>query len=64
MNLHLGAVPMLAPESSHDRIGAADIAVSIVMPCLNEATSLAHCIAKAREALDRNGKAYGLKAVG
>ena len=31
--------------------------ISIVMPCLNEAETLARCIAKAREALDRTGVA-------
>lgn len=35
--------------------------VSIVMPCLNEAQSLAHCIANAREALARIEQTYGLK---
>lgn len=34
--------------------------VSIVMPCLNEAESLAHCIANARQALDRIARQYGL----
>ena len=36
------------------------IAVSIVMPCLDEAQSLAHCIDNAREALDRIAERYGL----
>ena len=36
------------------------IAVSIVMPCLNETQSLAHCIANARDALTRIEAAYGL----
>lgn len=36
------------------------IAVSIVMPCLNEVQSLAHCIANAREALARIAADYGL----
>lgn len=34
--------------------------VSIVMPCLNEAASLAHCIANARAALDKIHDLYGL----
>jgi glycosyltransferase involved in cell wall biosynthesis len=34
--------------------------VSIVMPCLNESKSLAHCIANAQEALARMAKRYGL----
>jgi hypothetical protein len=34
--------------------------VSIVMPCLNEAQSLPHCIANAREALDQVEQRYGL----
>lgn len=37
------------------------LAVSIVMPCLNEAQSLAHCIANAREALTRIEQSYGLR---
>ena len=43
-----------------DGSAAPDLAVSIVMPCLNEAQSLAHCIANAREALARIEAAYGL----
>lgn len=38
----------------------AELAVSIVMPCLNEVQSLPHCIANAREALDRIFDRYGL----
>jgi hypothetical protein len=34
--------------------------VTIVMPCLNESISLPHCIANAREALDRIADRYGL----
>ncbi|MEQ1510702.1 MAG: glycosyltransferase family 2 protein [Sphingopyxis sp.] len=34
--------------------------VSIVMPCLNETQSLAHCINNAREALNRIERDYGL----
>src|SRR5260370_35401838 len=33
----------------------ATVEVSIVMPCLNEAETLAACIAKAREAIDTGG---------
>lgn len=39
---------------------AAAIDVSIVMPCLNEAQSLRHCIANARLALDLIVEKYGL----
>jgi glycosyltransferase involved in cell wall biosynthesis/putative flippase GtrA len=35
-------------------------AVSIVMPCLNEVQSLAHCIANATEALARIARVHGL----
>lgn len=35
--------------------GAEEIEVSIVMPCLNEADTLASCVAKARRALDASG---------
>jgi glycosyltransferase involved in cell wall biosynthesis len=38
----------------------AELAVSIVMPCLNEAQSLPHCIENAREALARIAEVYGL----
>lgn len=37
----------------------AELAVSIVMPCLNEAQCLPHCIANAREALDRIERELG-----
>lgn len=40
-----------------DRAGTVD--VSIVMPCLNEATSLPHCIRNAHEALEQMALAYG-----
>ncbi|MFC3172993.1 glycosyltransferase family 2 protein [Novosphingobium bradum] len=50
--------------SAGERVGAhaaaGPIAVSIVMPCLNEAQSLAHCVANAREALARIAAAHGL----
>lgn len=36
------------------------LAVSIVMPCLNETQSLRHCIANAREALAQIEQSYGL----
>jgi hypothetical protein len=36
------------------------IDVTIVMPCLNEAQSLPHCIGNAREALDRMARIYDL----
>jgi glycosyltransferase involved in cell wall biosynthesis len=38
----------------------AELAVSIVMPCLNEAQSLPHCVANAREALEGIAERYGL----
>jgi glycosyltransferase involved in cell wall biosynthesis len=38
----------------------AEVAVSIVMPCLNEAQCLPHCIANAHEALERIEREYGL----
>ncbi|GGZ00700.1 bifunctional glycosyltransferase family 2/GtrA family protein [Novosphingobium colocasiae] len=37
-----------------------ELAVSIVMPCLNEAVSLRHCIANAQTALDLIAARYGL----
>jgi len=37
----------------------ADIAVTILMPCLNEIQSLPHCIANAHEALRRIGADFG-----
>lgn len=47
------AEPILATEH-------AELAVSIVMPCLNEVQSLPHCIANAREALAGIEARYGL----
>jgi glycosyltransferase involved in cell wall biosynthesis len=38
-----------------------DVDVSIIMPCLNEAGSLAACIANAREALEMVRQSYGLR---
>lgn len=38
----------------------AEIAVTILMPCLNEARCLPHCVASAREALARIEQEYGL----
>lgn len=48
--------------SSGDAHGgtASAVAVSIVMPCLNEAESLPHCIANAHDALQRIAQAHGL----
>jgi len=43
------------PEPRRERVD-----VTIVMPCLNEAQCLAHCIMNAREALRRISKEYGL----
>jgi glycosyltransferase involved in cell wall biosynthesis len=40
--------------------GCLPLDVSIIMPCLNEVQSLSHCIANAREALDRMDREYGL----
>jgi hypothetical protein len=37
-----------------------ELAVSIVMPCLNEIQSLEHCVANAREALARIERIHGL----
>ncbi len=39
---------------------AGALAISIVMPCLNEIQSLPHCIANARDALDAMHAAFGL----
>ena len=50
-------------QLQHDLIFAgthAPLAVSIVMPCLNESQSLPHCIANAGEALARIERIYGL----
>ena len=40
--------------------GTRELAVSIVMPCLNEIQSLEHCLANARDALDRIERIHGL----
>jgi len=49
-------------DASGDTSGdmAHELAVSIVMPCLNEVQSLAHCIANAREALTRIERIHSL----
>jgi hypothetical protein len=50
-------------QVSLHQLNARDVApldVSIVMPCLNEVQSLPHCIANAREALERIEALYGL----
>ena len=39
---------------------ATDLELSVVMPCLNEAETLAKCIGKARGFLDRTGISGGL----
>jgi glycosyl transferase family 2 len=51
---------MSAIQPADDLPKASGIAVSIVMPCLNEAAALPHCIANARQALDEIQKKYGL----
>lgn len=40
--------------------GRADVDVTIIMPCLNEAACLPTCIANAREALDMMNQRFGL----
>lgn len=45
---------------SFEQARGEEIAVSIVMPCLNEARCLPHCIANARDALDRIQEQFGL----
>ena len=49
---------LAAPIRRHP--GSLELAVSIVMPCLNESQSLRHCIANAREALARIEREHGL----
>jgi len=49
---------LTAPLTQHK--GSLELAVSIVMPCLNEVQSLPHCIANAREALARIERIHGL----
>src|SRR4051794_41166065 len=41
--------------ASQPGLGEAGCEVSIVMPCLNEAESLEHCLLRAREGLDKPG---------
>lgn len=43
------------PESSAAPTLDAEVEVSVVMPCLNEARTVARCVAKARACLDRLG---------
>ncbi len=49
---------LAAPITQDDR--SLELAVSIVMPCLNEIQSLEHCIVNAREALARIERVHGL----
>jgi hypothetical protein len=49
------------PQEAHAGGGGRPIDVSIVLPCLDEALSLGHCIANAREALARLGALHGLR---
>ncbi len=46
-------------EATDIQAHAAELAVSIVMPCLNEVQALPHCIANARAALDLIEQTYG-----
>jgi glycosyltransferase involved in cell wall biosynthesis len=41
--------------TSHDTAGSAEVELSVVMPCLNEAETLESCIRKASDAFSRNG---------
>jgi glycosyltransferase involved in cell wall biosynthesis len=50
----MGSLPV-APETSPPGAGQVGIEVSVVMPCLNEAETLATCIRKAKAALERDG---------
>lgn len=55
----MSAVPQLEPESLRADIrpftDEAEIEVSVIMPCLNEADTLAVCLEKARQALTEHG---------
>src|SRR5229473_1429912 len=49
------AMKVAQRQSSPSHDAPAAVEVSIVMPCLNEVETLATCIAKAREAIDKGG---------
>lgn len=49
------------PKSAPPQVATPEVAVSIVMPCLNEALTLPHCLANAREALDMIRRTLGLE---
>ncbi len=53
-NLHSHWIPV-NPDPSDDQTLPQEIEVSFVMPCLDEAETLAGCIEAARECIDRNG---------
>ena len=55
MTVYQTAQNMVLPEDDKD-----EIAVSIVMPCLNEIGSLPHCITNAQDALLLILERYGL----
>jgi len=52
--------PLVQFEQAWSASRSADVDVSIVMPCLNEAQCLTHCIANATEALRLIAEQYGL----
>jgi glycosyltransferase involved in cell wall biosynthesis len=58
---HFDVIAASPPARSGAVEDEAPIAVSIVMPCLNEALSLAHCITNAHDALARIAETYGLQ---
>src|SRR5512140_3272037 len=52
------STPQLAPEVRRTQSGAgAQIEVTVVMPCLNEAETLGACVENARQMLAENGLA-------
>jgi glycosyltransferase involved in cell wall biosynthesis len=56
MSLLVGPIrPPRTISTIHASRGTDDLEVSVVMPCLNEADTLAQCIRKARAALDKGG---------
>ena len=48
------------PRRQAEHNPSTEVEVSIVMPCLNEAETLATCIRKAQQAIEKDGLAAGV----
>src|SRR5579862_170163 len=51
----MSTIDQQSPQRTELRIRDASLTVSVVIPCLNEAETIAQCVSSALEVLDRNG---------